>query len=761
MGPSRPPRRFKDHFFPLRQPNDAGKAAMGLNSHRAGMKQVLVKQGNVVLEQVPAPAVEAGAVLVKVGYSCISVGTEMSGIRASGVPLWKRALKQPDNVRKALQMVVAEGLGAATAQINDRLTAATPTGYSAAGVVVAVGSGVQEFRLGDRVACAGAQCAFHAEYISVPKNLTVSVDDRISLAQASTVTLGAIALQGVRRAMPTLGETFVVIGLGILGQLTAQLLRANGCKVVGIDPDRCRAQLALRLGMEHGISGEVASDVDHVHRVTGGIGADGVIITAATPSNQVISTAFKMCRKKGRVVLVGDVGLNLNRADFYQKELDFHISSSYGPGRYDANYEERGVDYPIGYVRWTENRNMAEYLRQVADGHIQLEPLLTATYPLDQAAEAYSALSDPGAKPLMVLLSYPAQQDEGITRTVANLTAPALRPGPIRLAVVGAGNFAKAMHLPNIRAMTDRYQLHTIVSRTGHNAVATAKQFGATNASTDFESVLQDPDVDAVLIATRHHLHADMVLRALTAGKHVLVEKPLTLDREGLDQIEAFYAAPAGSHPLLLTGFNRRFSPCAQQIKKIVANRTNPMVLNYRMNAGYIPLDHWVHTEEGGGRNKGEACHIYDLFTFLTESEVVSVSAQAIAAKTSYYSPTDNFIATMTFADGSVGSLAYTAMGSKDYPKEHLEIAVDGITLVMNDYRSLEAFGSKIAGITTKFSEKGQKEELKAFADAVKNGGDWPIPLWQQSQASDIAIQVDDLLANPRGAYASLNHSPS
>lgn len=723
------------------------------------MKQVLVKQGKVVLENVPAPAEESGAVLVKVQYSCISAGTELSGIRTSGMPLWKRALKQPQNVKKALQTVMSQGINAAATQIGDRLSAATPIGYSAAGVVVAVGNGVHEFRPGDRVACAGAQCAFHAEYISVPKNLTVPVDDRLTLAQASTVTLGAIALQGVRRAMPTLGETFVVIGLGILGQLTVQLLRANGCKVVGIDLDPGRTRLATELGMDHGISGEVASDIDHVHRLTGGIGADGVIITAATSSDQVMSTAFAMCRKKGRVVLVGDVGLNLNRADFYQKELDFYISSSYGPGRYDANYEEHGVDYPIGYVRWTENRNMAEYLRQVADGHVRLDPLLTATYPLDEATEAYNALSDPNTKPLMVLLSYPTSEKLAIVRTITNPAALASTHGPVRLAVVGAGNFAKAMHLPNIKVMTDRYHLHTIVSRTGHNAIATAKQFGATNASTDFESILQDPDVDAVLIATRHHLHADMALRALAAGKHVLLEKPLALNREDLDRIDAIYTGPTTSPPLLLTGFNRRFSPYAQQIRKIIANRTGPMILNYRMNAGYIPLDYWVHGEEGGGRNKGEACHIYDLFTFLTESACISISAQAIAPRSDYYSPTDNFIATLAFADGTIATLTYAAMGSKDYPKEHLEVFVDGMTLVMTDYRSLEVLGSKKSGLTTRYSEKGQKEELQSFADTIKNGGEWPIPLWQQIQATDIAIRVDELLCNPQRILSEQNPS--
>lgn len=713
------------------------------------MKQVLIKQGSVVLEEVPAPTVEPGTLLVQVQSSCISIGTEMSGIKATGLPLWKRALKQPENVKKALAMIASQGLSKASSQISERLTAAMPTGYSASGIVVAVGSGVDEFKVGDRVACAGAQCAFHAEYICVPKNLAVFVDDAVSIDHASTVTLGAIALQGVRRASPTLGETFVVIGLGILGQLTVQLLKANGCRVIGVDLDNDRVRLAQQHGMDVGISTETENDIEHVNRLTGGVGADGVIITAATPSDAVISTAFNMCRKKGRAVLVGDVGLNLNRGDFYQKELDFFISSSYGPGRYDSNYEEMGLDYPIGYVRWTENRNMAEYLRLVAEGRIRLESLISTVFPIDQATAAYETLKDAGAKPLMVLLSYPSiQSGNPIVRTISNKSVAKGAPGQVRMAVVGAGSFAKGMHLPNIKDMSDRYMLHTVVSRTGHNAIATAKQFGALNASTDFDLILQDADIDAVLIATRHNLHAEMVLKALAAGKHVLVEKPLAITHEELARINEFYTSASGPQPILLTGFNRRFSPYAKRIKEIVATRTNPMVLNYRMNAGYIPLDHWVHTHEGGGRNIGEACHIYDLFTFLTGSKVTAVSAQSIKPATTYYSVTDNFVATMSFADGSVATLTYTASGSKDYPKEQLEVFVDGMTIAMNDFKSLDITGSKAAGLKTKLSEKGQKTELEVFADAVNNGGEWPIQLWEQNQVSEIAIKVQGFLSS-------------
>jgi predicted dehydrogenase/threonine dehydrogenase-like Zn-dependent dehydrogenase len=714
------------------------------------VKQVLIQQGQAVVEEIPAPQVEPGTVLVRVDHSCISIGTEMSGIKTSSLPLWKRALQQPENVKKVVEMAVSQGISRTASVIQGRLSSGQPTGYSAAGTVLEVGEGIDDLKPGSRVACAGAQCAHHAEIIRVPRNLTVLVPDNLDLALASTVTLGAIALQGIRRAQPTLGEVFVVLGLGILGQLTAQMLKANGCMVIGTDLDRKRIATAQKLGMDVGIHPEDGNNIEQVARLSDGLGADGVIITAATPSNEVVSTAFRMCRKKGRVVLVGDVGLNLNRADFYQKELDFFISTSYGPGRYDNNYEEKGLDYPVAYVRWTENRNMAEYLHLLAGNKVAVKPLISDTYPVEQATNAYEALKREGEKPLMVLLSYPQSQETSpLIRVVANPTATPAGENRIRLALVGAGGFAKGMHLPNLQAMADRYHLQAVVSRTGHNAVATAKQFAANYATTDFSQVLQDPNVDAVIIATRHNLHSSMALDALRAGKHVLVEKPLALTQVELSAIEAFYASTTDeSLPILLTGFNRRFSGYARRIYELIQGRSNPMILNYRMNAGYIPLNHWVHGTEGGGRNRGEACHIYDLFTYLTASKVVTVEAKAIAPTTGHYSCSDNFVATMTFEDGSVATLTYTALGSKEYPKEQLEVFVDGKVLVLNDYKQLTISGSKAKGLETKTVNKGQKEELEAFARAIQQGGDWPIPLWQQVQATEISLAVEVALEN-------------
>jgi predicted dehydrogenase len=498
--------------------------------------------------------------------------------------------------------------------------------------------------------------------------------------------------------------------------------------------------------MDAGVYPEEGASLEQVIRLTDGIGADGVIITAASPSDAIVSTAFQMCRKKGRVVLVGDVGLQLNRADFYQKELDFLISSSYGPGRYDRRYEEEGLDYPVAFVRWTENRNMSEYLRMLNDRKVTVSPLIEATYPINDASAAYERLKTDLKKPLMVLLTYPHERKEPAhARLVRNTLAPSPGHDRIRIAIIGAGGFAKAMHLPNLKTLSQLYSVHAIMSRSGHNAVATAQQFGAQYSTTEYEAVLKDRDVQAVLISTRHDLHSGMVLQALHAGKHVLVEKPLALTRKELASIQDFYAKGDGiGLPMLLTGFNRRFAPTVSRMRELISNRGNPMILNYRMNAGYLAMDHWVHGKEGGGRNIGEACHIYDLFTALTNSRVQNIHSETIRPATGHYRRQDNFIATITFQDGSAATLTYTALGTFDYPKERLEIFVDGKVLFLDDYKRLTITGATTRGVESANSEKGQKQELESFGRAILEGGAWPIPLWQQVQATEISFVVED-----------------
>lgn len=715
------------------------------------MKQVLISQGKAIVNDVPAPMLEKGSVLVQVLYTCISAGTELSGVRESAVPLWKKALRKPEQVKKVVEMVMSQGLDKTRSLIEAKISSGQAVGYSAAGVVVGVGEGAEdEFSIGDLVACAGAQCAHHAEFISVPKNLSVRLPEKLGPDLASTVTLGAIALQGVRRAQPTLGESFVVIGLGILGQMTAQLLAINGCRVIGSDLDKKRVDLALSLGMDSALDADPRAAIEQVLRLTDGHGVDGVIITASSPSNAIISLAFNLCRKKGRVVLVGDVGLSLNREDFYKKELDFFVSTSYGPGRYDRKYEEEGLEYPMSYVRWTENRNMKEYLQLLARGKLNIGPLVYEKISVDDATRAYEMLQESPDKPLIVLLQY--NSDLNLLekdRKKANPKSLPLSANKVNIAVIGAGSFAKGMHLPNIASMTHLFQLGSVVSRVGHNAASTAKQFSAAYSCTDYAEVLRDPKIHAVLITTRHNLHASMVLNALEAGKHVLVEKPLAISSDELEQIKAYVTkrdSKDGNLPVLLTGFNRRFSPFVKRIHELLQNRKEPLVLNYTMNAGHIPADHWVHGPEGGGRNIGEACHIYDLFTYLTGAVYKSISTHSVRSQSGYYLSSDNFVVSISFADGSIATLNYTASGSSDYPKENLTVFSEGKVISLDNYKKLTVYGSKAKGMETSLFEKGQKEELQEFGNSVLKGTEWPIPFWQQCQAMEIAFKVNEAL---------------
>lgn len=707
------------------------------------MRQVLLTGGGAVVDEVPVPSVGRRNILVRVAYSCISVGTEGAGMAAAAVPLYKRALRQPENVRLAMKMVQEQGVGKTWRRIQGMLQAGQPTGYSAAGVVVAVGEEVTGFSVGDRVACAGAGIANHAEFIDVPVNLAVAVPPVVALEHACTVTLGAIALQGVRRTAPTLGETVVVIGLGILGQLTVQLLRANGCRVIGLDPEASRLTLARQQTGVLGLDPQSDPIVSQVAWHTDGLGADAVIVTAAAPDHDIVRLAMQACRKKGRVVLVGDVGLNLRREDFYKKELDFLISSSYGPGRYDPYYEEGGQDYPLPYVRWTENRNMAAYLALLADGQIDLSVLQPEVHDITEADVAYRRIAEAKPKPLLALLRYPDGADAQARSVRLPRAGGSPRLGGIRTALIGAGAFAQGMHLPNLVRLRDRFELRWIISRQGAQAKAVARQYEVPAAGTDFGEVLRDPEVDLVIITTRHHLHAGMTLAALQAGKHVFVEKPLALRAAELDAIEAFYGADPAGKPLLMTGYNRRFSPPIRQVRDWLSQRSGPMILQYRMNAGYLPPEHWVHGEEGGGRNLGEACHIYDLFVHLTGSRPVTVQAQSLHRRAAQVRGDDNFSVTASFADGSMAHLLYTSLGPQEVGKERLEIFVDGKLIELDDYKSVTLRGARAKPWHSTLAQKGQFEELQALAQALRDGGPWPISLTEQLDVARLALSVE------------------
>lgn len=704
------------------------------------MKQALVKAGAVIIQKVPAPQVSPKNVLVRIHHSCVSAGTEIAGVNNSGLPLYRRALKQREHAKRVFEIMRDQGVKRTLDRVLGMLNAGLPTGYSAAGEVIGIGSELSAFSVGDLVACAGGGIANHAEFIDVPVNLCAKIPSGVSTEVASTVTLGAIALQGVRRANPTLGETIAVIGLGALGQLTAQLLRLNGCRVIGMDINAERVKIAVENGMDFSADPTADDFVEQVHRLTDGFGADAAIITAASSGSSIVSEAMQVCRKKGRVVLVGDVGLDLKRSDFYKKELDFLISCSYGPGRYDATYEEGGQDYPLPWVRWTENRNMEAYLGLLAKGQISIPTLGISKYSIDEAPQAYEALKRGEERSLIVLLEYPERETRP-AHTIS-LRARTASEGTIRVGIAGAGNFAATMHLPNLARLKDRFELHAVLSRTGANARAIADQFGAAYATTDFDKLLSDAAIDLVIIATRHDLHGSMVLSALNAGKDVFVEKPLTLDPADLDQLRVFYETTTNA-PLLMTGYNRRFSPAMKRTHEILQTRVAPMMLNYRMNAGYLPPDHWAHSSEGGGRNLGEACHIYDLFNFLTGSRVRAIQATSIAPRGKQYFKNENFVATISYEDGSVCTLTYTALGSKSHPKESMEIFCDGKVMSMIDYKSLTIVGSKQRGWTSLTQQKGHVEEMEALAQTLRNQAEWPISLDHQIEAARIAFEVE------------------
>lgn len=705
------------------------------------MKQGIVKKGKVLAETIPTPIVSDGSILIKVHYSCISAGTEMTSVNTSKQSLIKRALNSPEEVKTAIDFAKANGIGKTIQRVKGVLDGGKQTGYSIAGEVIATGKGVGGFQIGDKVAAAGAGIANHAEFVDVPENLVMLMPKEMSCKQASTVTLGGIAMQGVRRADLRLGETCVVVGAGILGLLAVQMLKLSGIKVVVSDFDEKRLALAKELGADLIINPQHDDILNTISTYTGGHGADAVLFTAATGSSKPLSESFKMCRKKGKVILVGVVGMEINRGDMYAKELDFLISTSYGPGRYDANYEEKGLDYPFAYVRWTENRNMTEYLRLINSGDIDVDKLIDGVYTIDKITEAFDSLQKEGEKPIIVLLDYTDTDEKSLTETKIPLQSKTVSSNTVNVGLIGAGSFATGMHLPNMKAMGSKYNLKGVMSRTGFKSKTVADQFEAEYTTTNVDDILKDDTVDLVMIATRHDSHAELVMKSLKAGKHTFVEKPLAVNQEELEEIKAFYNSDIENKPILMTGFNRRFSQCAKEIKKHTDKRINPLFIQYRMNAGHIPLDQWVH--ESGGRIVGEGCHLIDLMTFFTGSKVKSISVEKLSPNNDKISATDNVSIVLKYEDGSVCTVQYFAVGSKTISKEYMEVHFDEKTIIMDDYKTLKGHGVKIKEISSGRSDKGQKEELESLYETLKgNKEDWPIALWDMIQTTEITFAL-------------------
>jgi predicted dehydrogenase/threonine dehydrogenase-like Zn-dependent dehydrogenase len=686
------------------------------------MKQVFFNSaGQVVVEDVPAPTLLPGGILVQVEYSLISTGTEAAA-KAESVSAVGRALKSPALVKKVIDRARMVGVQETARLVkqklqNEAVLSLSATGYSAAGRIIAKDEAVTDLQVGDQVACAGAKYASHAEVISVPRNLAAQIPAGVSLKAAAFTTLGAIALQGVRRSRVEMGETVVVVGLGLVGQLTCQLLQGAGCRVIGLDLAREKVELARQLGLNRGIVAGEEDALAVVNNFTQGVGADAVLLCAGTSSSRPVNQAFQMARERGRVVIVGAVGMELERADFYTKEQDLLISRSYGPGRYDPTYEEQGVDYPIGYVRWTENRNMQEFLRQLAAGKIQVEPLISAEYPVEAAAQAYAGLSS-GQNGVATLLHYPANETAKNSSIIIHHPQP-INTHTIQLAIIGPGNFTQAVHLPNIKKING-LDIRAVVARTGLTAKQIARHTGAAYATTNFDDVLTDDEIQAVLIATRHNLHASMCVAAAQAKKHIFVEKPMGLT---VAECEAVKTAVQDNNVLLMVGFNRRFSPLITRIKTALQQRSGPAMLHYRVNAGPLPKEHWaVDPVEGGGRILGEGVHFFDLLAWLLDAEPISLFSQAISADQGDVVADDNLIVTLKYNDGSTTSLFYSCVGHTAAGKERLEIFFDNRSLILDDYKTLESYGTTDTGANLKQTDKGHYDELVAFRQALTTG---------------------------------------
>ncbi|MBN2446894.1 MAG: bi-domain-containing oxidoreductase [Phycisphaerae bacterium] len=688
------------------------------------MKQVLqhLRTGEVEVADVPCPLTRPGHLLIRTRATLISAGTERMLVEFGKGSLIAKARSQPDKVRQVLDKIKADGLLPTLDAVFSRLDEPLPLGYCNAGEVVEAGDGVSAFKVGDRVVSNGA----HAEMVCVPKNLCARIPVGVTDEQAAFTVLGSIGLQGCRLIEPTLGECIVVVGLGLIGLMTAQMLRANGCRVLGIDPDAAKSTLAREFGVETVDLANGADPVAAALAYSGGTGVDGVIITASAKSHDIVKQAANMCRKRGRIVLVGVVGLNLNRADFYQKELSFQVSCSYGPGRYDSGYEQAGHDYPFGYVRWTEQRNFEAILELLASKQLNVDALISKRIEHANAAEAYRTLIG-NREVLGLVLTYPkAPVTRDTTLTLPVSPASSKPAGKAVIGVIGAGNFAKMTALPRL-SKTDA-RLACIADIDPVAGAHAGRKFGFQKVTTDYRTLLDTPEINTVFVFTRHDLHAPMVLEALKAGKHVFVEKPLCLEREQLTTIRETLEQAGGRQ--LLVGFNRRFSPHAERIKKLLAGRTEPVTMSMMVNASVIPPEVWLHDPKiGGGRIIGEGCHWIDLMMFLVGAPVVRVVATRIGESPALAIRDDKMTITLTFADGSMGTLHYFGNGHKSYPKETLEVFGDGKCLRLDNFRALAGCGyGGFSKMKLWRMDKGHTEEFRRFIDTIARGGPPVIP---------------------------------
>ncbi len=705
------------------------------------MLQILqsLENGDTTLAEVPCPRVASGQLLIRTSRSLVSAGTERMLVDFGKANLLSKARQQPDKVKQVLEKVKTDGLAPTVRAVRNKLDQSIPLGYCNVGMVLAVGSGVEGFTVGDRVASNGN----HTEVVAVPQNLCVKVPDGVPDDSAAFTVIGAIALQGIRLVGPTLGETVVVTGLGLIGLVTVQLLIAQGCRVLGIDFDEDKLALARGFGAQTVSLTKGEDPVAAADTFSRGRGVDAVILTLAAKSSEPVSQAARMCRKRGRIVLVGVTGLDLSRDDFFKKELSFQVSCSYGPGRYDPNYEDKGQDYPLGYVRWTEQRNFEAVLDLLASGAMDVQSLISHRFGFDRALDAYDLLAG-GDPSLGILLEYADEEqksDDTLRRSSVTLRqVPRASPaGRVAMGFIGSGNYAGQILIPAFKAAGA--ELRSVASSRGMSGVHFGNKHGFQQATTDTEGLLADPGIDAVSIVTRHDSHAALVRQALETGKHVFVEKPLCLTLAELEQIQADYEALAAANraPLLMVGFNRRFAPLLQKMKALLGGVSGPKALVMTVNAGAIPADHWTQDREvGGGRVIGEACHFIDLLRFLVGAPIVDWQKSTMDAPTA-----DTLTILLNFADGSVGTVHYFSNGSKSFPKERLEVFAGERVLQMDNFRKLRGFGwPGFKKMNLRQQDKSQTACATAFVKAIENGGESPIAVDEIFEVSRVAIEI-------------------
>ncbi len=710
------------------------------------MKQVLqdARSGEIAVAEVPTPQLLPGCALVRIAASLVSAGTERASSEFASKSLVQKAKARPDLVREVINKVKRDGLFTTMQAVRTRLDQPGSLGYSSAGSVIAVADDVTDLRAGDRVACAGAGYAVHAEIACIPRLLMAKLPDQslVGFDEAAFATVGAVAMHGIRTSEAKLGDVVCVIGLGLIGQLTVQILKAAGCRVLGLDLLEDRAQLALRMGAD-----AVATSRDQFSSLcaesTAGAGVDAVLITAETSSSDPVNLAGEVTRDRGTVVAVGTVGMDLERKLYYGKELDFRVSRSYGPGRYDTAYEQKGRDYPIGYVRWTETRNMGSFIDLLASSKVNVRSLITHRFLVDEARSAYDLITGKIDEPFLgVLIEYP-ERTETSTRIDLDLSRHSATP-QVGVGLLGAGSFAVSTLVP---AMKDAgLTLVGVCSARGAGARHAGEKFGFRYCTSDEQQILSDSSINTAVISTRHHLHATQTLRALHAGKHVFCEKPLCVHEGELAEIIRFYQRP-GPKPLLMVGFNRRFSPFVVRMKEFLASMHEPLAISYRVNAGYLEPDHWVHESEQGGRIVGEVCHFVDLLMFLTGSVPIEVHATSIPDNGRYSG--DNVVVTIRFANGSLGTIQYLASGDRSFSKERIEVFGNGAVAVMEDFRRLELVqhGRK-RSLRSRFrQDKGHQAEWQSFAEALQQGGMSPIRFEQIVATSLATLRIRDSLA--------------